>query len=105
MIQPSIPLSLRNAGHASRPAGNRDGSELCSHDRGSVLGATRAEYPNRGEAGLSTHLPSDLQFPSCETGHAPGGQPPQPIGAEPWFPAEGGAGASWIRAKPDCPLG
>jgi hypothetical protein len=31
--------------------------------------------------------------------------PSQPIGSEPWFPAEGGAGASWIRAKPDCPLG
>ncbi len=31
--------------------------------------------------------------------------PARPIGSEPWFPAEGGADASWIRANPGCPLG
>src|SRR5207302_10194135 len=32
-------------------------------------------------------------------------EPPRPIGSEPWFPTEGGPGASWTRANADCRLG
>jgi hypothetical protein len=56
-------------------------------------------------AGLGPSMPKHLLVASCETGRAVCGRAPRPIGSEPWFPAEGGAGACSILANADRPFG
>ena len=72
---------------------------------GWLLESATAEGTHRHKAGLQGGKGLHPGFAIARPPRPSVVGPPRPIGAEPWFPTEGGAGASWIRANSDCPLG
>jgi hypothetical protein len=62
-------------------------------------GAAAADARLRVKARLAARDARDPSFASRETCRAVGGRAVRPIGSEPWFTAEGEAGASSIPAS------
>jgi hypothetical protein len=80
------------------------GDGLPADTRGHEVG--RCPYPREHDCRSATRVSgAPRKSPVARPAAAPVVGPPRPIGSEACFPAEGGAGASWIRANPDCPVG
>ncbi len=77
-------------------------SEWNDLDHLAMLGA---EYRDQNKAGVVADHRSDLLVATCETGRLTSFKSPQVNGRKPCSSAQGGAGASWIRANADRPFG